>query len=93
MGVQLDIVSVQPPATAVLEALSSDVDAVYLTPLTNLSQPEWDGLVAGLIERRLPTFSYFGVSEVERGVLASLNPQSFFPRLADRRLSQMESAH
>lgn len=84
MGVQLDIVSVQPPATAVLEALSSDVDAVYLTPLTNLSQPEWDGLVAGLIERRLPTFSYFGVSEVERGVLASLNPQSFFPRLARR---------
>jgi outer membrane protein TolC len=84
LGVQLDIVAATQSAANVLTAISSGVDAVYVTPLTNLPRSEWDQLVAGVNARRLPSFSYLGAAEVEGGILASLNPNTFFPRLARR---------
>lgn len=84
LGVRLDVIAVGEAATDVLAAISSEVDAVYVTPLTNMPRSEWDQLVTGLNARRLPSFSYLGAPEVERGILASLNPTTFFPRLARR---------
>ena len=56
-----------------LASLPSDTDAVYLMPLQQLKQASFEDLVARLTEHGLPTFSMFGESEVDRGVLAGLN--------------------
>jgi outer membrane protein TolC len=67
-----------------LEALEDEVDAVYVAPLLHLAPEEFDALVSGLIERGLPSFSMFGRSDVERGILAGLGQESHFPSLIRR---------
>ena len=83
-GVELELISVGASADAAIAALPSDVEAVYLFPLTQLDPGEFDVLVERLIERRLPSFSFLGVEEVERGILVGLNPETFWVRLARR---------
>ena len=67
-----------------LALLPPDVEAVYITPLHRMPSDEFDRLVAGLIERRLPSFTLIGREEVERGVMAGVRPETDFPRLARR---------
>lgn len=69
---------------AALEALPGDIDAVYVAPLPQLSAAQFGELVAGLIERRLPGFSYLGREEVNRGLLASVYRETDLERLARR---------
>lgn len=83
-GVRVVIVPVESSAEEALQALSPDIDAVYVTPLLRLPPVEFQRLVAGLIEKRLPSFSYFGRGEVQQGILAGAAPLSDFPRLARR---------
>lgn len=88
-GVRLSRVELAAPATdadvdAALARIPADADAVYLAPLRHLSEEQLDRLVAGLAERRLPSFSVLGESEVRRGVLVGLTPETFFHRLARR---------
>ena len=45
---------------------------------------EFDALVQGLIDRKLPSFSLFGREEVERGLLASIGLETHTLRLARR---------
>jgi len=83
-------VKIFPPVPVVgsadeaLALLPEDAEAVYITPLHRMSPEEFDRLVAGLIERRLPSFSLIGREEVERGVMAGIRPETDFPRLARR---------
>jgi outer membrane protein TolC/ABC-type uncharacterized transport system substrate-binding protein len=81
-GVRLKIVPVDTSAQAALAALPSDTDAVYVSVLPRLPPPEFDRLVAGLIERRLPSFSSLGQREVERGMAVSNSPDVDVRRLA-----------
>jgi outer membrane protein TolC/ABC-type uncharacterized transport system substrate-binding protein len=81
-GVQLTIVPVDTSAQTALAALPSDTDAVYVSVLPRLPSPEFDRLVAGLIERRLPSFSSLGQREVERGIAVALSPDVDVRRLA-----------
>ncbi|MDH3402528.1 MAG: TolC family protein [Acidobacteriota bacterium] len=83
-GVDFEYVPAGTSADAVLEALSPEVDAVYVWPLFQFSAAEYRRLIDGLIERRLPGFSGLGGSDVEAGMLASAAPPDFFPRLARR---------
>lgn len=53
----------------VLAAIPADVDAVYITPLLRFDDQAMRDLAQGLIDRKLPSFSLFGVSEIETGVL------------------------
>jgi outer membrane protein len=69
-------------AELALAAIPPDVDAVYLD-IIPLPSREFDKLIEGLIERRLPSFSMLGESEVRRGVMAAANPD-VFPRLIRR---------
>ena len=78
-----EVVPVDADVETALAALPADADAVYLLPLLHLSSPAFDRLVAGLNARRLPTFSYMGERDVERGVLATLTPD-FMPRMTRR---------
>ncbi|HXV68146.1 MAG TPA: TolC family protein [Nitrospira sp.] len=80
-GIQLKIVPVDTSAQAALAALPADTDAVYVSVLPRLPSPEFDRLVAGLIERRLPSFSSLGQQEVERGIAASNSPDVDVRRL------------
>jgi len=67
-----------------LAALPPDAEAVYITPLIRMSHDEFDSLVEGLVERKLPSFSMLGRLEVERGVLASTARETNLTRLARR---------
>ena len=84
LGVELVSIPVGGSADSAVAAVPPDVEAVYLYPLTQLRPGEFDVLVELLIERRLPSFSFLGVEEVERGILVGLNPETFWVRLARR---------
>lgn len=84
MGASLQTVWMGRDVEAALREIEPDVDAVYITPLRHLSREQFDRLVQGLIERRLPSFSLLGVWEVRRGVFAGLKSEDTFPRLARR---------
>ena len=84
LGFAFEIVGVGSSPEAAVAAIPSDVDAVYLAPLPQLAPGGFERIVAALIERRLPAFSWWGRSEVERGLLASAWLDADFPRLARR---------
>ncbi len=71
-------------AEEALEALPKDTEAIYAAPLLHLPQAEFDRLVQGLIQRRLPSFSLFGRGRVEQGLLASLSLDTDLRRVARR---------
>ena len=83
-GIKLAIIPVGNRIQPALAALPADVETVFVTPLLRLPPGEFKALVAGLIDRRLPSFSLFGREEVERGLLASAAPQTNTLRLARR---------
>jgi len=60
----------------VMERLPTGTDAVYLLILEQIDQEAFDGLVHGLTEAGLPTFSIVGEEEVEQGVLAGMNSRT-----------------
>ncbi len=80
MGVTLTQILVDSSASDVLRALPSDAEAVYLEPTMHLPAREFADLVQGLIQRRLPSFSLMGESEVRQGIMAGANPD-VMPRL------------
>jgi outer membrane protein len=83
LGVDPSFVSVGASAAQALAHLPADVEAAYLLPLLQLSSASFDSLLAGLVSRRLPTFSALGEPEVRRGVLATQSPD-IFPQMARR---------
>ena len=83
-GGAVTVVPVGSSVDAALAALPPETEAVYVTPLPQLSPSAFDRLIRALIERRLPAFSYWGRSEVERGLLASLYLDADLERLARR---------
>lgn len=83
LGVRASVHSVGETIAPALASLPDDVEAVYVGPLLQLLPGEFEKLVEALIERKLPSFALLGPSEVERGIMASLN-KDLFPRLARR---------
>ena len=83
-GAAVEIVRVRSSAAEALATIPPAADAVYVTPLMHLPAEELDRLVRGLVDRRLPAFSYLGRSEVEAGLLMSLYAGMDFSRLARR---------
>jgi outer membrane protein len=85
-GKDMDIVMCFIPVTSsaeeALEALPKGVDAVLVAPLPRFDDVELDRLVAGLIERRLPSLSIWEREEVERGLMATLSPTDTMDYLA-----------
>jgi outer membrane protein len=60
-------------------------DAVYVTPLMRLSSDDFRSLAGQLAQRKLPTFSLLGRSEVEQGILlATSSDTEWNERLARR---------
>lgn len=84
LGIALEVIRVSNSVEAALAAISPESDAVYVVPLMQLPPGDFDRLVRGLIERRLPSFSYWGRSEVERGLLTSIYLDTDFERIGRR---------
>ena len=84
LGVTLVPVPVKESADEALKLLPKDVDAVYVAPNPQMPLSEIDKLAKGLKERHLPSFSWFGRAEVERGLLAGLGTPEDIVRLARR---------
>ena len=84
LKLRLSIVPVGASAQAALAAIPSDVQAVYVTPLQQLSSAEFTRLAQGLIARRLPSFAMRGRAEVEAGLLVSVRQETDLRRLARR---------
>ncbi len=83
-GTDLDLVEVSMSGADAVAAIPDGVDAVILAPLPRLSDPEFDALVAGLMEKKLPSFSLLGAVDVHRGILAGTTPAEEFSRRARR---------
>jgi outer membrane protein TolC/ABC-type uncharacterized transport system substrate-binding protein len=84
LGFTVTQVAVDSSAAQALAALPADTQAVYVGLLSRLPSQEFEKLVAGLIERRLPSFAFYGKSDVERGLLLSSAPAVQMERLARR---------
>ena len=84
LGISATQVAVGRSATETLQAIPADTQAVYVGPMPRLSSQEYAKLVAGLIDRQLPSFAFFGKSDVERGLLLSAAPALEMERLARR---------
>ena len=86
MGIDVDFVVVGNSAEAALAALSPDTEAVMLGLLSHLPDEEFERLIAGLIEKRLPSYALAGKADVQRGAMASLkldrSERSFVRRIA-----------
>ena len=84
LDVELNAARVSTSVEAAIEAIPEDADAVYVYPLIQLPPGDFDRLVRALIDRGLPSFSYWGRREVEQGILASLFASEAFDRLGRR---------
>ena len=64
----------------------NDVDAVYLTGGFNFADTSFNKMVAAINQNKLPSFSAVRKADVERGILASNQPETninqFFRRIA-----------
>lgn len=84
LGLDVKIVPVSQTVDTALAALTDDIEAVYVVPLPQVAPAEFQRLVDGLIAKRLPSFSLWGRSEVEQGLLFSLARSTNMLRLARR---------
>ncbi|MBW2369346.1 MAG: TolC family protein, partial [Deltaproteobacteria bacterium] len=78
------IIKVSDSAVEALEKLPQATDAVLVMPLLRFDNNETRVLARGLIEKKLPSFSFQGLDEVEMGILAGIAPKSDFLRIARR---------
>lgn len=84
LGIQPVMIKTNGSAEEILQSIPPDTEAVIITPLVRLPQSEMTLLINGLNNKRLPTFSLWGRSEVEAGVLATLVPKDRMDRLSRR---------
>lgn len=83
LGIDPYIIPVDRTIDEAFAAFPPDAEAVYVASLVHLAPGEFDRLVEELIKRKLPSYSLLGLSEVERGLLATANPD-IFPRYTRR---------
>ncbi|HSC27816.1 MAG TPA: TolC family protein, partial [Vicinamibacterales bacterium] len=84
LDLKLTLVRVGRSVDAALAEIPPTADAVYVLPLIQLLPGDFDRLVKELIRRRLPAFSYWGRSEIDRGLLASTYLDTDFRRMGRR---------
>jgi outer membrane protein TolC/ABC-type uncharacterized transport system substrate-binding protein len=80
----VSIVSADTSAGEVLQSIPAGVDAVMVGPLWHFDQEQKRLLARGLIEKRIPGFSIWNISQVEQGLLAGLESEEKQDILARR---------
>jgi len=89
MKIKINIVPMNTTAADFLAHLDSDTEAIYLTPGNRMTLDEWKKLIAGINERKIPSFSMLGHRDVHLGVLAGQAPD-MEARMARRIALNME---
>lgn len=84
LNVRITAVPVKDDPKAMVARLPSDTDAVMIAPLVRLDTAKIEAVIDGLNDRKLPTFSILGISEVELGAFMGVSPESEFQKLARR---------
>lgn len=77
LGFQVQLIPGGSSAVEFLNQLSPQTQAVMLAGLPRLSSTERQQLIAGINQRRIPSFSLVGYPDVEQGVMAGLVPETF----------------
>ena len=67
-----------------IDSLLVDLDAVYITGGNYLSDSEFKKMVNEINDRKLPSFSLYGIRDLKRGVLATNQPDSFLDNFIRR---------
>ena len=80
----ITLVPVGASVSPILAKLSSQTEAVLLTPLSQLPVKDLNALAKELANRRLPAFSMFGREDIQRGFFATGKPQTDVIELARR---------
>jgi outer membrane protein TolC len=84
LSVEVKLVPARATPEETVAAIPKEAEAVYVLPLMRFNEDDIEILAEELKNRGLPSFSMFGVLEVERGLLAGLRTRDFWPRLARR---------
>ncbi len=83
LKVQARLVPVEKSIDSALRFLNDNTEAVYLAPLMHIPPGDFDRLVAVLRQKKIPSFSTFGVENLKRGIMATLT-HGFFPKITRR---------
>ncbi|VVS95002.1 TolC family protein [Desulfoluna spongiiphila] len=81
-GIGVEVIAYDASAEKTLEKLTPSTEAVFVTSLLRMPPDEFEKLVAGFIDRMLPSFSFWGMGDVETGILATMTPRSNIQHLA-----------
>ncbi len=73
--IEVTVVKANDSGADTLEKIPEDTDAVFLSLMPRLSENEFQILVDGLTRRKLPSFSFRGQPDVNKGVLAGSVPE------------------
>ena len=84
LGVEVVLVPFEDPGADLVAAIPEDCDAVMTGGLFRLDGEALERLVQGLIDRRLPSYSFDGDSLVRQGIMVADSPSSDSQRLARR---------
>jgi len=84
LGIEVIRVTARETPAETVNAIPDDVDAVYVLPLMRFTIDDIEDLALRLNRRKLPSFSMFGLAEVERGMLVGMRTDDFWRRLARR---------
>jgi len=83
VGIQAFIYEVDQSIDDVLAQFPPNIEAVYVSPLLNLPDYEYDHLISELKKRKLPSFTLLGTTDVQRGFYTTNRPD-ILPRVARR---------
>lgn len=83
-NVEIVLIPYSDPEDDLLALVPDNVDAVMVGNMERLSEAAVDRVIQGLIERKLPSFSFAGDSLVQRGILTADASDSDFQRLGRR---------
>jgi len=86
------VISVGKDINKTLNAINSECDAVFITPLFNLSTDQRKELFAAINARSLPSFSTMGKEDVELGVLYGSGNADLDRKLAQATAFNIQSA-
>ncbi len=87
IGAKITLVPVRDNATAAIDGIPADADAVYVTPLMRFDWAELESFSAGLASRQLPSFSSVGRAEVELGLLGTTSGSTVDDTVIARRVA------
>ncbi|MEM9556025.1 MAG: TolC family protein [Acidobacteriota bacterium] len=83
-GIDASLTLVGDSVDAALDAIPTDAEVAFVAPLLHLERAERQQFYDGLAARGLPSFSFFGVPELEDGAFAAQRDITFYQRLARR---------